>query len=124
MTGERLPGPVIDTGPDPVERQAVVPKWLLRALALIAVLAASSILLSAVLFASNRNLAGDNCLRLHKVVGTLDQILVNGRVSAIRYEQDGTITRVQLKRSLDENDVARSKLYRADCPPRSAPPLK
>jgi hypothetical protein len=33
-------------------------------------------------------------------VSTLDQIIINGRASAIRYEQDGTITRVQLKRAL------------------------
>jgi hypothetical protein len=57
-------------------------------------------------------------------VSTLDQIIINGRASALRYERDGTITRVQLKRALRDNDVARSKLYRADCPPGSAPPLK
>jgi hypothetical protein len=57
-------------------------------------------------------------------VSTLDQIIINGRASAKRYERDGTITRVQLMRALAENDVARSKLYRADCPPGSAPPLK
>jgi hypothetical protein len=72
----------------------------------------------------NTNFAADNCLRIHRVVDTLDQILINGRASAARYERDGTITRVQLARSLRENDVARSKLYRADCPPGSAPPLK
>jgi hypothetical protein len=72
----------------------------------------------------NTNLLADNCLRIHRVVDTLDQILINGRASASRYEQDGTITSAQLKRALAENDVARSKLYRADCPPGSAPPLK
>jgi hypothetical protein len=73
---------------------------------------------------SNTNLLADNCRRIHAVVSTLDQIIINGRASALRYEQDGTITRVQLKRALADNDVARSKLYRADCPPGSAPPLK
>jgi hypothetical protein len=121
---EHLPGHVLDTGPDPMERQPVVPKWLLRSLALVAVLAASSVLLSAVLFASNRHLNTDNCRRIHAVVSTLDQILINGRVSATRYERDGTITRAQLRLALRDNDVARSKLYRADCPPGSAPPLK
>jgi hypothetical protein len=33
-------------------------------------------------------------------VDTLDQILINGRASAKRYERDGTITRVQLARAL------------------------
>jgi hypothetical protein len=65
-----------------------------------------------------------NCLRIHRLTGTLDQILINGRVSATRYERDGTITRAQLRLALRDNDVARSKLYRADCPPGSAPPLK
>jgi hypothetical protein len=41
-----------------------------------------------------------NCLRIHRLTGTLDQIIINGRASAIRYERDGTITRVQLKRAL------------------------
>jgi hypothetical protein len=71
----------------------------------------------------NANFAADNCLRIHRVVDTLDQIIINGRASAKRYERDGTITRAQLARALRENDVARSKLYRADCPPGSAPPL-
>jgi hypothetical protein len=72
----------------------------------------------------NTNLLADNCRRIHAVVSTLDQIIINGRASALRYERDGTITRVQLRRALRDNDVARSKLYRADCPPGSAPPLK
>jgi hypothetical protein len=73
---------------------------------------------------ANSSLLADNCRRIHAVVSTLDQIIINGRASAKRYERDGTITRVQLMRALAENDVARSKLYRADCPPGSAPPLK
>jgi hypothetical protein len=73
---------------------------------------------------ANASLLADNCRRIHAVVSTLDQIIINGRVSAKRYERDGTITRVQLRRALVDNDVARSKLYRADCPPGSAPPLK
>jgi hypothetical protein len=73
---------------------------------------------------ANSSLLADNCRRIHAVVSTLDQIIINGRASAKRYERDGTITRVQLRRALAENDVARSKLYRADCPPGSAPPLR
>jgi FAD synthase len=72
----------------------------------------------------NTNLLTDNCRRIHAVVSTLDQIIINGRASALRYERDGTITSAQLRRALRDNDVARSKLYRADCPPGSAPPLK
>jgi hypothetical protein len=48
---------------------------------------------------SNTNLLADNC-RGSTRSWTLDQIIINGRASAIRYEQDGTITRVQLKRAL------------------------
>lgn len=116
------PSPVDPVPPAPVAPRRVSVGWKLL-VALGCVLAAASILLSALLFAANRRLAKDNCTRISRVVGTLDQILINGRASAARYERDGTITRVQLKRALHENDIARSKLYRADCPAGDAPPL-
>jgi hypothetical protein len=66
----------------------------------------------------------DNCSKIHHLTATLDQILINGRVAATRYERDGTITRAQLNRALRDNDVARRKLYRAACPAGEAPALK
>jgi len=47
---DELPGGILDTGPDPVSRRAGAPGWLKAMAAFAAVLAASSMTLSAVLF--------------------------------------------------------------------------
>jgi hypothetical protein len=104
--------------------RVIMPRWMKVLVACALILASASCLLTVVLYTQTRQLGAANCLRIHRLTGTLDQIIINGRASALRYERDGTITRVQLRRALRDNDVARSKLYRADCPPGSAPPLK
>jgi hypothetical protein len=119
-----LPGPTIDTGTDPMVRRTILPTWLKLLTAFAAVLAAASMFLSATLFATNRAGGRANCMRIHRVVETLDQILISSRTSAHKYEIEGTITKAQLRRTLDEDDKARSKLYRADCPPGSAPHIR
>jgi hypothetical protein len=117
VSDHELPGGVIDIAHDPIPRRAILPRWVKAMVACALVLASASCLLSVVLYGRTQRISAANCLRIHRLTGTLDQILINGRASAARYEQDGTITRVQLVRALRENNVARSKLYRADCPP-------
>jgi hypothetical protein len=74
-----------------------MPRWMKALVACALVLASASCLLTVVLYTQTRQLGAANCLRIHRLTGTLDQIIINGRASAIRYERDGTITRVQLK---------------------------
>jgi hypothetical protein len=62
----------------------------------------------------------DNCLRIHQLVQTLDQLIASGREQSMAYQREGTITRAQLDRALRENDKSRVKLGEADCPPRKA----
>jgi hypothetical protein len=57
---EGLPGPAIDTGNDPVERRVILPRWVKAMVAAALVLAAFSLLFSALLFASGRQLSNQN----------------------------------------------------------------
>jgi hypothetical protein len=76
--------------------RVIMPRWMKVLVACALILASASCLLTVVLYTQTRQLGAANCLRIHRLTGTLDQIIINGRASAIRYERDGTITRVQL----------------------------
>lgn len=66
----------------------------------------------------------DNCVRLHRLYNTLDQMVFDGRQSLQAYRDDGTITNKQFVRELGRIETQRVKLAGADCPRRSAPPSR
>lgn len=66
----------------------------------------------------------DNCLRIHRMYETLDQMVFDGRQSLQAYRDDGTITDLQFARELARIETQRVKLAGADCPPRSVPPAR
>lgn len=57
MSDGGLPGPAPDTGPDPLVRRTILPRWLKSMVAAALVTASLAMLLSAILFSSNRTLA-------------------------------------------------------------------
>jgi hypothetical protein len=65
-----LPGPAIDTGNDPVERRVILPRWVKAMVAAALVLAAFSLLFSALLFASGRQLSNENA----KILGRIETV--------------------------------------------------
>jgi hypothetical protein len=50
LSEQELPGGTIDVGPDPLPRKMVLPRWIKAASALALILAAGSVLMSALLF--------------------------------------------------------------------------
>lgn len=61
-------------------------------------------------------LTADNCLRVHRVVRTLDEIIGSSRAQVYAYEREGTITVAQRDRALANQAKQREKLSTADCP--------
>lgn len=60
----------------------------------------------------------ENCARLHDLTIALERIIIDSRASLEAYLDDGTITRVQYKRSLVDAEKARLRVVGADCPHR------
>ncbi len=101
---EGLPGPPIDTGGDPIKRRVILPRWVKAMVAFSTVLAALAILVSASLFAANRQVADDNCARIHRIV------VVGGEIIGDPARPDQAKAQRQLER-----------WRTADCPSRSEP---
>lgn len=108
MTGHAdLPGPAIDTGPDPADRRVILPRWLKAMAATALTLASASLLFSAVLYTRS----GD-ALKTAKVAVQAAQLqalqsCVRNNVLSARVK---TTARIPLTQATPKQNAARLKV--------------
>lgn len=69
-----------------------------------------------ILYAKQRQVINDNCVRLHRIAKVGGEIILAGRGDIEQFRRDGTLTHAQADRALEQVDERYARWRSGDCP--------